>query len=54
LGLSLVKEVVDLHAGKINVQSEPQKGSTFSIILPVERSAKKEGGERVFRDFTNN
>ncbi len=35
LGLSLVKEVVDLHGGKILVQSEPNKGSVFSILLPV-------------------
>ena len=35
LGLSLAKEVVDLHGGKILVQSEPNKGSTFSILLPV-------------------
>ena len=35
LGLSLVKEVVDLHGGKILVQSELNKGSIFSILLPV-------------------
>jgi signal transduction histidine kinase len=35
LGLSLVKEVVDLHGGKILVQSELNRGSTFSILLPV-------------------
>jgi signal transduction histidine kinase len=46
LGLSLVKEVVDLHAGKIDVQSEPEKGSTFSIVLPVNKSFKRKGGER--------
>jgi signal transduction histidine kinase/predicted metal-dependent phosphoesterase TrpH len=35
LGLSFVKEVVDLHRGRILVQSEARKGSTFSILLPV-------------------
>jgi signal transduction histidine kinase len=35
LGLSFVKEVVDLHGGRILVQSEPKKGSIFSILLPV-------------------
>ena len=34
LGLSFVKQVADLHGGRILVQSEPQKGSTFSILLP--------------------
>jgi signal transduction histidine kinase len=35
MGLFFVKEVIDLHGGKILVQSEPDKGSTFSILLPV-------------------
>jgi signal transduction histidine kinase/predicted metal-dependent phosphoesterase TrpH len=35
LGLALVKEVVDLHGGKILVQSDLNLGSTFSILLPV-------------------
>jgi signal transduction histidine kinase/predicted metal-dependent phosphoesterase TrpH len=34
LGLSFVKEVIDLHRGKILVQSEPNVGSIFSILLP--------------------
>jgi len=42
LGLPFVKEVVDLHGGKILVQSEPQKGSTFSILLPVKGNFKAE------------
>jgi len=40
LGLSFVKEVVDLHGGKILVQSEPQKGTTFSILLPIGKKFK--------------
>jgi len=35
LGLSFVKEVVEWHGGKVLVLSEHQKGSTFSILLPV-------------------
>lgn len=35
LGLTLVKHITDAHKGKIKVQSEPGKGSTFSIILPI-------------------
>jgi len=35
MGLSFVKEVIDLHGGKVLVQSEPNKGSIFSILLPI-------------------
>ncbi len=35
LGLTLVKHITEAHEGKIKVQSEPGKGSTFSIILPI-------------------
>ena len=38
-------EVVDLHGGKILVQSEPNKGSLFSILLPIRENLDREEGK---------
>lgn len=34
LGLSLVKAVVEAHGGKVEVTSEPTRGSVFTICIP--------------------
>jgi signal transduction histidine kinase len=39
LGLSVVKAFVHRHGGQIDVQSEPGKGTTFTISLPTKAAA---------------
>lgn len=34
VGLSYVKQVVKSHGGKVLVESEVGKGSTFTIVMP--------------------
>ncbi len=49
IGLALTKELVDLFSGEIYVESEPDKGSIFKIIIPLEKieSYKKEEQEEI-------
>lgn len=41
LGLAIAKEAVILHGGRIEISSEPDMGSTFSIHLPATLECEK-------------
>lgn len=63
IGLSLVQRLVELHHGRIVLQSEVGKGSTFTIYLPQDESvytqeellgrSGDEGEQRVYSTNTN-
>ena len=40
IGLSIVKNIVDQHHGKVSVSSLPGHGSTFTVILPVRQDVE--------------
>src|SRR5208337_1782493 len=53
IGLALVKELVEIQNGKVTVESQEGKGTTFTVRLPYEKSEvmrkeqKAETGEKV-------
>ena len=35
LGLAIVKHIATRHGGRVEIQSTPGQGSTFSLVFPV-------------------
>lgn len=44
LGLSLVRHFAEAHGGRVTVLSEPSKGSTFSLWLPLRKNPANDNG----------
>jgi PAS domain S-box-containing protein len=51
LGLSIVKRIVDGHGGQVSVSSEPGRGATFRMALPVSQSSPRR--ETALEEATN-
>jgi len=45
LGLAITKQLIELQGGKINVKSVYGKGSTFSVLLPINNHILKGGAK---------
>ena len=43
LGLAIVREIVTAHHGEVSCQSEPGKGTVFTLTIPVWRAAGRDG-----------
>jgi two-component system phosphate regulon sensor histidine kinase PhoR len=41
LGLAIVKHIVNRHRGRMRIESEPGRGSTFTVILPSTLPAER-------------
>ena len=42
LGLAFVQRIVEAHSGSISVESEPDRGTTFTITIPALQRVKRE------------
>ena len=51
IGLSLIKEIIELHEGAISVDSKLDKGSVFTITLPYGKEENKTKTEENIEDF---
>ena len=47
LGLAFTKDLIDLHKGYIEVESEINQGATFTVLLPIENSPQLHNNEPI-------
>jgi two-component system cell cycle sensor histidine kinase PleC len=46
LGLALTKSLIEMHNGRMEIDSEVGKGTTVHVILPIKQPAAKPGQDR--------
>lgn len=44
LGLPLVKTLIELHGGRMEIESEPAKGTAITVVFPAERVLVSQNG----------
>ena len=54
IGLALVKELVNLHKGKIDVFSKSGKGTKFTVRIPYQQVTLRVAGEKNWIEASNN
>jgi signal transduction histidine kinase len=42
LGLPIVKAIAEAHHGRVELESRPGRGSTFTIVIPVDQPKRGE------------
>lgn len=42
LGLAIANQIVELHQGRLTVQSQPGHGATFHVLLPMDRDDRRD------------
>jgi PAS domain S-box-containing protein len=47
-GLPICKRIIEAHGGSISVKSTLRKGTTFTVILPIEPKTEEIGGEKIW------
>ena len=53
LGLYLSRHIVEQHGGRIEVQSTPGEGSTFSVVLPLASAMQEKTSKGNIRENTH-
>ena len=53
LGMSIVKKLIDLMGGTIDIQSKPGEGTTMKVSIPMKWNANVTESEEETADYTN-